>query len=365
MNKRTLMLGGAIALLSVTLPIAANAQVPEGYPAEYQQVIDAAKTEGSVAIYAPIDAAVMSKFTQAFNALYPEVAVEYTDLNTNVMYNRFISEVAGGAASADVMWSSALDLQGQLVADGYALPYATPEAGDLPKWAVWSEGAYGTSYEPFVFVYNKNRLKTEQLPKGHADLLATIKSNVDAYTGKTVSYNPETSGLAFYSISSDARNNPNFNEIPQALGMVKSRFSTSAGEMVEMVGSGEVAFAYNVPASYPNRALSNPDIGVIYPDDYIVVLSRIAIINAKAPHPNAAKLFLDFLLSENGQGIVAESGLYSLRSDLDSQESAGKLTETYGDRLKPPAVGPELVEYLDQSKRLAFFANWKKYLAGN
>ena len=53
-----------------------------------------------------------------FESLYG-VKVEYNDMNSTELYNRFISESAGEQHSADVLWSSAMDLQVKLVNDGY------------------------------------------------------------------------------------------------------------------------------------------------------------------------------------------------------------------------------------------------------
>jgi ABC-type Fe3+ transport system substrate-binding protein len=41
------------------------------------------------------------------------------------------------------------------LATDYAEQYASPELSKLPKWAVWQQKAYGTTYEPVVFIYNK------------------------------------------------------------------------------------------------------------------------------------------------------------------------------------------------------------------
>ena len=48
------------------------------------------------------------------------MSVEYTDLNSTELYNRFIAEEAAGQGTADLLWSSAMDLQVKLVSDGYA-----------------------------------------------------------------------------------------------------------------------------------------------------------------------------------------------------------------------------------------------------
>ena len=106
---------------------------PAGYPADYAQTIAAAKKEGKVVIYSALDTKAAQPLIKDFNALYPDVKVEYNDMNSTEMYNRFIAEAASGQGSADVMWSSAMDLQVKLVDDGQAMAYKSPEAGKLPQ----------------------------------------------------------------------------------------------------------------------------------------------------------------------------------------------------------------------------------------
>src|SRR6201991_1731546 len=91
--------------------------VPAGYPADYAQVIAGAKKEGKVVVYSALDTKAAQPLVRDFNALYPDVKVEYNDMNSTELYNRFIAEVAAGQGGADVMWSSAMDLQVKLVDD--------------------------------------------------------------------------------------------------------------------------------------------------------------------------------------------------------------------------------------------------------
>ena len=117
----------------------AQAQVPEGYPADYAKIVEAAKKEGKVVIYATTDAVAANPLIKDFEALYPGIKVEYSDLNSTELYNRFIAEAAANNGTADVLWSSAMDLQVKLVADGQAASYPSPEIKALPKWAVWKD----------------------------------------------------------------------------------------------------------------------------------------------------------------------------------------------------------------------------------
>ena len=163
---RQILLGAAAALVAFH----AVAQVPAGYPAGYAETIAGAKKEAKVVIYSTTDTASAGPLIKDFEALYPGISVEYNDMNSTEVYNRFISEKAAGAGSADVLWSSAMDLQIKLANDGGAMTYASPEISHLPTWAIWKDQAFGTTYEPIVIVYNKRLLSGDEIPQSHADL---------------------------------------------------------------------------------------------------------------------------------------------------------------------------------------------------
>jgi iron(III) transport system substrate-binding protein len=138
--------------------------------------------------------------------------------------------------------------------------------------------------------------------------------------------------------------------------------STSA--MLDGIASGQSLLAYNVLGSYSHhRALSDPSIGLVYLRDYTLVVSRIAFINRRARHPHAARLWLDHLLSQRGQTVLAQqSGLFSLRDDVPGEQTAVALKRTLGESLKPIAIGPSLMVYLDRTKRAEFLKEWHRAL---
>ena len=351
----------AVAVLA--LPGMALAQVPDSlpdyYPDDYGEIVEAAREEGSLVIYAPLDTTAARPLIEAFNELYPDITVEYNDLSTTVLHNRFISEAAAGASTADFVWSSAMDFQVQLVNDGYALTYQSPEIAQIPDWAVWQDQAYGTTFEPIVFIYNKAELPEELVPDTHPEVPQLLLENPDAFMGRVANYDIETSGIGFLTVAQDSKLFDTFWDVPKAFGAVDARFISGSGQMIESVGSGENVFAYNQLGAYARRVADNPDVGVIFPSDYTLVISRVAFIPDGAPHPNAAKLFLDFILSQGGQEIIAgDTGLYSLRSDVEGDFAAAALTEKLGDALKPVPIGPDLLEYLDPQTRLAFLDRW-------
>ncbi len=350
------------AAIAVTFSLGvAHAQAPQGYPADYGKIVDAAKKEGKVVIYSTTDSVAAGPLIKDFEALYPGIKVEYSDLNSTELYNRFIAEAAANSGTGDLIWSSAMDLQVKLVADGHALAYASPEIKALPKWAVWKEAAYGTTYEPIAFVYNKRLVPAEDVPKSHGDLLKLLNAKSDVYKGKITAYDPERSGVGYLFCTEDIKNFPQAWDLFKAFGKAQAKLYTSAGAMMERVTSGEHLIAYGIFGSYAlGRSKKDPNLGIALPKDYTMVTSRVAFISKQAKNPNAAKVFLDYILSTRGQEIIAnKADLYSLRSDVEGEATLKGVTAQIGDKARPVPIDQSLLENLDQAKRLAFLSKWQ------
>src|SRR5205814_6329486 len=104
----------------------------------------------------------------------------------------------------------------------------------------------------------------------------------------------------------------------------------------------------------------DPSIGIVYPKDYTLVMSRVMFASKAARNPNAAKLWIDYVLSKRGQTIVAnQAELGSIRGDVEGEQTLAGLTKTLGNTLRPIPVGPELLTYLVQTKRLEFIKQWQ------
>ncbi len=356
--RRTL--SALVAVSSFVLATHAQAQTPPGYPADYAALIDAAKKEGKVIVYATTDASSANPLVKDFEALYPGIKVEYSDLNSTELYNRFIAESAAKNGTGDVIWSSAMDLQVKLVNDGLALTYASPEIKALPKWAVWKDAAYGTTYEPIAFVYNKRLVPEADVPKDHTALMKLIEAKPDVYKGKITAYDPERSGVGYLFFNEDIQYFPAAWDLFKAMGKANAKFYTSAGAMMERVASGEHLIAYGVFGSYAlARTKKDPNTGIVLPSDFTLVTSRVAFISKAAKNPNAAKLFLDYMLSKRGQTIVEKADLYTLRADVEGEASLTAVSKVIGDRAKPVPIDETLLANLDQTKRLAFLSRWQ------
>jgi len=332
--------------------------------AESNPNVAAAQKEGKLIIYSSTDSASVEPLLQDFKALYPFLQVEYNDLNTTEIYNRFTAESASGAGTADFMWSSAMDLQIQLASKGNALTYASPENAGLPKWAVWQNQAYGTTFEPVSIAYNKRLLPADAVPQSHADFVRLLKAKPDAFHDKIATFDPEKSGVGFLMMTQDAKVFPQFWDLAKGFGSTGTKVYTSTGAMLEKVGSGEHTLAYNIIGSYVLlRQKKDASLGLVLPKDYTLAFSRIAFISKTARNPNAAKLFLDYILSKRGQTVMSEKSLvYSIRSDVPGQVTAAGLNKELGKAVKPIEVNTDILAGLAQNRRLEFMKQWKEAL---
>ena len=373
--RRHLLRAGAV--LAAGLPALAQAapRVPDGYPPKYAGIIERAQREGSVVVYASTDLAVAQPLIHAFEARYPGIRVRYADLNTLELNHRFLAETAAlgstrprrDADYADVLWSTAMDLQIKLVNDGYAQRYDSPERGGLPGWAVWRDEAWGTTFEPAVIVYNRKHFDGTHVPGSRSGLARLLQEHAPQWRGRIVTYDVERSGVGYLLAQQDARMGSEFWYLAQALGRAGVKLSASTADMIERIASGELVLGYNLLGSYALSLMERgAAIGVIAPRDYTLVMSRVAFIARQSPRPNAARLWLDFVLSRYGQAQLGKSTsqLYTIHTDTDSEHTAQTLAERLGYALKPISVGPGLLAAQDAMRKQVFLARWREALRG-
>ena len=321
--------------------------------------VAAAAAGGTMVLYAATDRQVVEPLIDDFEASHPGIKVEYHDLNSGELYTRFLNEL-GGERQADVLWSSAMNLQFKLVNDGHALPHKSAETAALPAWAVWKGEAFGATFEPIVIAYNRQLIAAAEVPKTHAELTRFLE-NPNHRRYRLATYDPRGSGLGYLLHTQDLEANPvAFWNLIRVLGRTGVILEPATTDMLDHIASGRAALGYNVLGSYAlNRAASNPNIGIVLPSDYTLILSRIAFINKQAPNPQAARLWMDYLLSRRGQAVLNQTGLFSVRDDvLNGDHSAAEVRRQLGTAHRPIVISTGLLTYLDRMKRDLFLSRW-------
>ncbi len=356
------MVKQALALLALlTLALAQQSR-----PTPSPEVVEAARKEGKLVIYSSTDQASAQALLEDFRRLYPFIQVEYNDLGTQQIYDRFVSETAAGASSADLLWSSAMELQIKLASEGYALPYDSPEAKGYPASARLENLAYGTTLEPAVIAYNKRFIKPEEVPSTRTELVRLLQD--PRFRGRVATWDPERSAVGFTILKADYDRFSTFQDLARAFGRAQVALYSSTGAAMEKVISGEHYLAYGFIGSYVLlRQQRVKDLGLAFLKDGTLAFQRVAFINKKAAHPNAAKLFLDYLLSLRGQNLMAYTALiYARRESVVGEATPQTLYRAVGGRDKVVAlpVSQELLKNLDPAERLRFLTFWRQAVRG-
>jgi iron(III) transport system substrate-binding protein len=231
---------------------------------------------------------------------------------------------------------------------------------------VYKNAAYGTTYEPAVFIYNKRLVTGDEIPQDHASFAKLLATKTDKFKGKVTTYDIEKSGVGFMFVVQDSKYFPGMKDLEKGFGATSYKVYSSTGNMLEKVSSGEHLLGYNVLGSYALvRAKKDQSLGVVLPKDYTLVLSRVLFIGKAAKNPNAAKLWTDYVLSQRGQKLIgSDVELFSIRNDVDAEYTAAKLNAQLGANVKPIPVSSEITSWLDSKKRLEFLNNWKAAIAG-
>lgn len=318
---------------------------------------------GETVIYSTTDMALARPIIDAFQAQYPAVAVSYHELQSLDIYDRVTRESDSGDATADLVLSSAMDLQVKLANDGYASRQTPAETTSLPRWAVWQDSAFAVTYEPAVIIYHLPSFAGREPPRTRAGLLRLLEERSDLF-GKVATYDIERSGLGFLFLARDEEHFPDIWGLVSGMGEQGVRLYTNSAAIIDRVATGRFAVGYNILGSYAQAmAATRPDLGIILPEDYTIIASRVAIVPRAARTPALGALFLDFLLSTDGQRVIAgESGLGAVHPAVDLAGSANAMQARLGARLRPISVGPGLLVYLDQVKRRRLLERWNEAL---
>ncbi|MBM6549785.1 ABC transporter substrate-binding protein [Marinomonas ostreistagni] len=315
----------------------------------------------TLTIYSATDRSAIAPLLEEFAALYPETNIDYVEFNTQELYDELVMPAQ---PTPDVVISSAPDLQVKLVNDGYALSLDNlPDMSPEQPWAQWSDELFGFSYEPIVFVYNKQAFAQHDVPTTHEALAEQLRDRPDFYNGRIGTYDAANSGLGYLVATQDEVTFSLTGRLQESLGRAQADIHCCTSILLNKLSQGELVFGYNLLGSYAMaRALKDNNIDVIVPEDYALVVIRSAFVHQATDNPIVATNFIRYLRSPAGQKtIAAHSALLPLDRSLEPHSDVRQQL-TKPTNFHPIRLGPELLLYLDKRKREYFLNRWQQVM---
>jgi iron(III) transport system substrate-binding protein len=315
-------------------------------------------------VYSSLDEPLAKPMIAGFQAANPDVAVRYEDMLTGEIYDRIVRETDAGRKTADFAFSSAMDLQVKLANDGYAQRSDLPNSGLWPGWANWRNTVYALTFEPAVFVYHKPSFVDQPPPSTRAEFVQFLQQRGDAVHGRIGTYDIERSGVGFLFMSRDQEQFGDIWSVVGAMGKAGVKLYSTSGAILERVADGRFLLGYNIVGSYAaDWAKHDPNVGIVLPKDYTVVMSRIGLVPHAAAAPDLGKRYLQFFMSKEGQTIMArELQIPAVSPEVAGNNTATTMREMLGGQLKPVPVSLGLMVYLDQVKRARLISRWNEVL---
>jgi iron(III) transport system substrate-binding protein len=358
--------GGAAAPTAASgaaAPTAASgAAAPSG---DMAAMVEASKNEkDGLLIYSIMSESNWKPVLEGFNAKYPWIKVTTTDLGAYEVFERYYTESAGNARTADFIATTAPDGWINFAKKGEVDPYVSSEDANVPDMGKIDKGIYAVSTDPMVFVWNKALLP--EPPKTMADLVNMIKAEPDKFKGKLITYDAAGEGFGyglnwFYT---KAKGDEGWATL-EALGSTKPIIQTSGGKMIDSVLAGEAILGFFVSniTVQPRLAQAGDQLVYEYVPDAQVVAVRPIAVTKHAASPNSARLMVDYILSAEGQMAFAKGGLTAYRTDIADQAPLhlSQVSKAVGGDDKLIFSHPE-ADIADQAKHDEFIAKWQKAL---
>jgi iron(III) transport system substrate-binding protein len=336
---------------------------PNYYPASYQGIIDAAKAEPKLQVYSIMSKANWQPVIDALKVKFSFIDLDATDDDAYAVFDKYYTETAGGAKSADVIMSSGMDAWQNFVKKGELDAYKSPEDDKVPAWSKLGSGVYTVSSDPMVIIWNKKLVANP--PKTLAALADLAANETSKYSGKITTY-IETNATGFAANWFAAKKNGQDKHLATItkIGAAKPKTESSGGRMVDSTIAGETLLGYFVSAItvLPKFPAANDVLGYSLIQDGTPVITRGMGITKKAKAPNRARLLVDFILSQEGQLAWAKGGLTPYRQDIATQATIhlDKFSAEVGaQNLIPFSFDPDLA---DTTKAEDFRAKLKKAL---
>lgn len=297
------------------------------------------------------DIAIFSPVLQAFVAQYPQIRLSYEQWGSNALYARTLADCeAGNGPAADAVISSGVHQMVDLVNRACASPYRSPQTLSLPDNRSWRDEVWGITQEAAVIIYNTDLVPVIEAPRTRFDVLDLMRRKPATYRDRIATYDIEASGLGYLFAFMDSQEATTFGGLLEGFARVDAVATCCSAEIIQGVAQGRYLIAYNVLGSYLESVPLN-NVGIIYPEDYTLFLSRAFLIPKGAQRPETAAVLLDFLLSPQGQAALAQSNLVQSR-----HQDEGPLQQS-GQRYIP--IDPTLLVALDQHRRAGFVAQWR------
>jgi iron(III) transport system substrate-binding protein len=269
-----------------------------------------AGAQQKVYVYTSMKESMVGDLKTVFAKKHPDIKLDYQSAGAGKLMAKIAAERQSGKILADVLWTSEVPDFYQLKSQNMLLAYIPADSKALFNPLPDYDGSFtAVRLGTLGIAYNTRLVK--EAPKTWADL------QKPAFKGAYGIANPALSGTAYMSVAvlSKAFGWPYF----EALRANGAKMGKGSGQVVDDTASGDLLASLAVDYITLDKVDKGATLALVYPPEMLVIPSPIAIFRG-SPNTDAAKKFVDFVLSREGQTIIANEGTLPVRSDVKVPE---------------------------------------------
>ena len=307
-------------------------------PAQRKAALDdGARKEGEVIWYTSMSLTDFPKIVGAFEKSTPYIKIKTNRLSQSSIMPKIDTEARAGRFMVDVVASAPMEMW-ELKHKGHSSSYLSPELKAFPAGSFDPQGYWSsTEVTPLVLAFNTTLARPDEAPRSYQDLL------LPKWRGKM---NFGSDEYAWYSVMLDGMGKAKGLEFMKALARQQLHIPGGSSIMrLQLMLAGESAIAI---AARGRRATEYKEKGA--PIDYRLLdpypgePNGLALMR-RAAHPHASILFIDWMLSEEGQTVLAQQiPRITLRNGVKQIPRHQELYKKEFVFVNPASIGPNLNE---------------------
>ena len=266
---------------------------------------------GSVMLFCSMQEKQIQAIKAGFEEKYPGITMNYFFASTNKVLTKLATEVQAGEITADVVWTGSPTDYIQLKRDRILSPYISPQAININSAFIDEHHYYiGGRLMSTVLAYNTDLVPADQAPHTWNDLLDP------KWKDRIVMTDPGSAGSSKYFVGA-LMESPDYGEdyfrALRANGcMLESNTASTHLQVADGIYSVGICLDYIAS----NLAAEGKHIAFCYPEQDMVPIYCPMGLVAGCPDERNGRLLYDYILSKEGQQILIENHLHSIRDDV-------------------------------------------------
>jgi len=283
-------------------------------------LIDGAKREGQFTLYT--SHTWFRTFVKEFEKKYPFVKANEWRNDSKTLIRKVLEEAKSGRVLVDVVETTA-DGMGLIKREGLFQEYYSPEARYYPN-ELKPRGKNGFFYLPNRETYSSLGFNTKLIPPANAP--RSLKDLLDPRWKGKMAITGTSTGVRWIGNVLDVMGREFLEKMAEQDISVQDM---APAALINLIGSGEVPMSPTILDANVTMAKQKGAPVEWRPLEPVVTTVGSAALMAKASNPHTALLFIDYLLSKEGQQLIMKGGLWSPREDIGTLEQ--KFKKTYLD----------------------------------